>query len=216
MHCRYLIIDRADRHRQRWRYAHGHGSGTTAGINVADYVLVRYGSADFAKNRRKHGFPTLRRFRVVRVLPAAGAVQIDPAGTGNQPHGGEPDGQVDDEDDVYIVEQIDAARQRKGHWEYRVIWEGYPDPTWETDVTLSTTGEQVQAMMREARIRAEGEQKGTRKAARVHKAGVNLFTALEPPLGSNPIFRMRQEAFGPNELENCGCAYLPLYFYGTF
>eukprot|EP00965_Chrysotila_dentata_P130430 4312441-Pleurochrysis_carterae.AAC.1 len=36
--------------------------------------------------------------------------------------------QVDDEDDVYIVEQIDAARQRRDHWEYRVIWEGYPDP----------------------------------------------------------------------------------------
>eukprot|EP00965_Chrysotila_dentata_P121586 4019705-Pleurochrysis_carterae.AAC.1 len=41
-----------------------------------------------------------------------------------------------------IVEQIDAAGQRRGHWEYRVIWEGYPDPTWETDVTLSTAGEQ--------------------------------------------------------------------------
>eukprot|EP00965_Chrysotila_dentata_P254441 6211870-Pleurochrysis_carterae.AAC.1 len=89
----------------------------------------------------------------MRVLPAAGAVQIDPAGTGTQPHvsmrlckeaphdwwvvddgstassvtdvqGGEHDGQMNDEDDVYIVEQIDAARQRKGHWEYRVIWEG--------------------------------------------------------------------------------------------
>eukprot|EP00965_Chrysotila_dentata_P169012 5581492-Pleurochrysis_carterae.AAC.1 len=47
--------------------------------------------------------------------------------------GCEHDGQVDHEDDVYIVEQIDAARQRRGHWEYRVIWEGYPDPTWETD-----------------------------------------------------------------------------------
>eukprot|EP00965_Chrysotila_dentata_P238690 6202662-Pleurochrysis_carterae.AAC.1 len=43
--------------------------------------------------------------------------------------GGEHDGQADNEDDVYIVEQIDAARQRKGHWEYRVIWEGYPDAT---------------------------------------------------------------------------------------
>eukprot|EP00965_Chrysotila_dentata_P073161 2417670-Pleurochrysis_carterae.AAC.1 len=63
---------------------HAHGPGTTAGINVGDYVLVRHGSADFAKNRRKHGFPALRRFRVVRVLPTAGAVQIDPAGTGTQ------------------------------------------------------------------------------------------------------------------------------------
>eukprot|EP00965_Chrysotila_dentata_P019158 638363-Pleurochrysis_carterae.AAC.2 len=112
--------------------------------------------------------------------------------------------------------QIDTARQRRGHWEYRVIWEGYPDSTWETDVTLSTAGEQVQAMIREARNRAEGEQKGTRKAARTRKAGVNVFTALEPSLGSNPIFRMRQEVFGSNELEDCGCAYLPLYFYGTF
>eukprot|EP00965_Chrysotila_dentata_P003288 107302-Pleurochrysis_carterae.AAC.1 len=65
---------------------HAHGPGTTAGINVGDYVLVRHGSADFAQNRRKHGFPALRRFRVVRVLPAAGAVQIDPAGTGTQPY----------------------------------------------------------------------------------------------------------------------------------
>eukprot|EP00965_Chrysotila_dentata_P113589 3753860-Pleurochrysis_carterae.AAC.2 len=55
---------------------------------------------------------------------------------------------------------MDAARQRMGHWEYRVIWEGYPDPTWETDVMLSTAGEQVQTMMREARIVL----KATRKA----------------------------------------------------
>eukprot|EP00965_Chrysotila_dentata_P096803 3199199-Pleurochrysis_carterae.AAC.1 len=27
---------------------------------------------------------------------------------------------------------------------------------------------------------------------------------------------MRQEAFGPNELEDCSGVYLPLYFYGTF
>eukprot|EP00965_Chrysotila_dentata_P018052 599706-Pleurochrysis_carterae.AAC.1 len=59
-------------------------------------------------------------------------------------------------------------------------------------------------MMREARNRAEGEQKGARKATRARKAGVNLSTALEPSLGSNPIFCMRQEAFGPNELEDCG------------
>eukprot|EP00965_Chrysotila_dentata_P165691 5470640-Pleurochrysis_carterae.AAC.1 len=105
--------------------------------------------------------------------------------------GGKHDGQIDDEDDVDIVEQIDAARQGKGYWEHRVIWEGYLDPTWKTDVTLSTAGEQVQAMMRKARNLAEGEQKGTRKAARARKAGVNLFTALEPSLGSSPIFRMR-------------------------
>eukprot|EP00965_Chrysotila_dentata_P259538 6213592-Pleurochrysis_carterae.AAC.2 len=179
--------------------------------------MVRHASAHFAKNRRKHGFPAFRRFRVVRVFPAAGAVQIDPAGTGTQPYvsmrlckkapqdwcivddcstaagrfdplgssvtdvqGGEHDGQIDDEDD--IVKQIDAACQRKGHLEYRVIWEGYPDPTWETDITLSTAEEQVQAMIREARNCAEGEQKGTRKAARARKAGVNLFTALEPSL----------------------------------
>eukprot|EP00965_Chrysotila_dentata_P172885 5705633-Pleurochrysis_carterae.AAC.1 len=59
-------------------------------------------------------------------------------------------------------------------------------------------------MMREARNRVEGEQKGARTATRARKAGVNLFTALEPSLSSNPIFRMRQEAFGPNELEGCG------------
>eukprot|EP00965_Chrysotila_dentata_P130749 4322899-Pleurochrysis_carterae.AAC.2 len=62
-------------------------------------------------------------------------------------------------------------------------------------------------MMREARNRVEGEQKGSRKLARSRKAGVNLFTALEPTLGSNPIFRMRKEAFGPNKLEDCGCAH---------
>eukprot|EP00965_Chrysotila_dentata_P010338 336515-Pleurochrysis_carterae.AAC.1 len=65
---------------------HAHGPGTTAGINVGNYVLVRHGSADVAKNRRKHGFPALRRCRVVRVFPAADAVQIDPAGTGTQPY----------------------------------------------------------------------------------------------------------------------------------
>eukprot|EP00965_Chrysotila_dentata_P180518 5959336-Pleurochrysis_carterae.AAC.1 len=71
-------------------------------------------------------------------------------------------------------------------------------------------------MMREARNRVEGEQKGARKATRTRKAGVNLFTALEPSLGSNPIFSMRQVAFGPNELEDCGGVYLPLCFDGTF
>eukprot|EP00965_Chrysotila_dentata_P180158 5948794-Pleurochrysis_carterae.AAC.2 len=69
--------------------------------------------------------------------------------------GDEHDGQVNDEDNVYIAEQIDAARQRKGHWEYRATWGGYPNPMWEPDDTLSTAGEQVQAMMREARNRAE-------------------------------------------------------------
>eukprot|EP00965_Chrysotila_dentata_P121756 4024900-Pleurochrysis_carterae.AAC.1 len=63
-----------------------HGQGATAGINVGDHVLVRHGSADFAKNKCKHGYPALRRFRVVRVLPAAGAVQIHPACTGTQPY----------------------------------------------------------------------------------------------------------------------------------
>eukprot|EP00965_Chrysotila_dentata_P077278 2551767-Pleurochrysis_carterae.AAC.1 len=38
-------------------------------------------------------------------------------------------------------------------------------------------------MMREARSCVEGEQKGARKATRTRKAGVNLFTALEPSLG---------------------------------
>eukprot|EP00965_Chrysotila_dentata_P262553 6214602-Pleurochrysis_carterae.AAC.2 len=69
-------------------------------------------------------------------------------------------------------------------------------------------------MTREASNDAEGEQKGMRKAVRARKAGVNLFTALDPSLGSNPIFCMRQETFGPNELEDCGCVYLSLYFYG--
>eukprot|EP00965_Chrysotila_dentata_P062787 2080083-Pleurochrysis_carterae.AAC.1 len=59
-------------------------------------------------------------------------------------------------------------------------------------------------MMREARNRVEGEHKGARKATRTRTAGVNLFTGLEPSLGSNPIYCMRQEAFGPNELEDCG------------
>eukprot|EP00965_Chrysotila_dentata_P126113 4168423-Pleurochrysis_carterae.AAC.1 len=71
-------------------------------------------------------------------------------------------------------------------------------------------------MMCEARNRVKGEQKGARKATRTREAGVNLFTALEPSSDSNPIFRMRQEAFGPDALEDCGGVYLPLYFYGTF
>eukprot|EP00965_Chrysotila_dentata_P254060 6211746-Pleurochrysis_carterae.AAC.1 len=42
-------------------------------------------------------------------------------------------------------------------------------------------------MMREARNRAEGEQKGARKATRMRKVGVSLFTALVPSFGFNPI-----------------------------
>eukprot|EP00965_Chrysotila_dentata_P048931 1623651-Pleurochrysis_carterae.AAC.1 len=74
--------------------------------------------------------------------------------------GGEHDRLVDDEHDVYIVEQIDAARKRKGHCEYRMIWEGYPDPTWETAESLATAGKQVQTMVREAKNRAEDKQAG--------------------------------------------------------
>eukprot|EP00965_Chrysotila_dentata_P208880 6184953-Pleurochrysis_carterae.AAC.2 len=59
----------------------------------------------------------------------------------------EHDRQVDNEDDC-IIEQIDAVRKRKGRWEYRVIWKGYPDPTWETAKTLA---EDAQAMMPEAK-----------------------------------------------------------------
>eukprot|EP00965_Chrysotila_dentata_P059431 1972190-Pleurochrysis_carterae.AAC.1 len=66
-------------------------------------------------------------------------------------------------------------------------------------------------MMREAQNRAEGQQAGARKATRARKASVNLFSALEPPVGSNPISHMRQEPFGPGELEDSGCAPLPLY-----
>eukprot|EP00965_Chrysotila_dentata_P111669 3692610-Pleurochrysis_carterae.AAC.2 len=140
---------------------HTRGQGATAGINVGDYVLLWHASADFAQTRREHGYPALRSFRVVRVLPAAGEVQINPAGTETQPAvsmmrlckkapqdwwvldegssaagrfdlpaggpsvtatcGGEHDRQVDDEDNVYIVEQIDTAQNRKGLWEYRVV-----------------------------------------------------------------------------------------------
>eukprot|EP00965_Chrysotila_dentata_P173012 5709426-Pleurochrysis_carterae.AAC.5 len=60
-------------------------------------------------------------------------------------------------------------------------------------------------MMREAKNRAEGQQAGARrKAIRAPKAGVNLFTALEPSLGSDPIFHLRQQLFGPNALKDSG------------
>eukprot|EP00965_Chrysotila_dentata_P109110 3605371-Pleurochrysis_carterae.AAC.1 len=66
--------------------------------------------------------------------------------------------------------------------------------------------------MHEAKDRAEGKQKSAKKATRARKAGVNIFTALEPPFDSNPISFMRQELFGLNELEDRSCARLPLYF----
>eukprot|EP00965_Chrysotila_dentata_P077679 2562652-Pleurochrysis_carterae.AAC.4 len=52
---------------------------------------------------------------------------------------------------------------------------------------------QVQAMKREqAKGCTEVKQEGARKSARrAYKAGVHLFTALEPPLGSNPNSLMR-------------------------
>eukprot|EP00965_Chrysotila_dentata_P015981 528988-Pleurochrysis_carterae.AAC.1 len=53
---------------------------------------------------------------------SAAAGRFDQPGSSvSDVQGGDHDGQVDDEDDVCIVEQIDAVRQRQGHWEYRVI-----------------------------------------------------------------------------------------------
>ena len=51
-------------------------------IREGDWIMLRHGSHDQARGRRKHGFPSRRRFLVKRVLPLASAVQIDPRNTG--------------------------------------------------------------------------------------------------------------------------------------
>eukprot|EP00965_Chrysotila_dentata_P041119 1364371-Pleurochrysis_carterae.AAC.2 len=105
---------------------HAHGPGTTAGINVGDYDLVRHGSADFAKNSRKVAWLSCSSTfqsgasATRRGCSFPGLVVVDDgstvAGRFDQPgssvtdvQGGEHDGQIGDEDGLYIVEQIDAA-----------------------------------------------------------------------------------------------------------
>jgi hypothetical protein len=51
-------------------------------VRQGDYVLLRHGSHDQARGRRKHGFPSSRRFRVTGVLPESHAVRIDTRRTG--------------------------------------------------------------------------------------------------------------------------------------
>ena len=76
-------IDRASAGKHRWAPL----ATTTSvnGIEVGDRVMVRHGDAENASRQRKHGQPAMRTFRVVRVIPEAGAIEIDTRKTGMRP-----------------------------------------------------------------------------------------------------------------------------------
>eukprot|EP00965_Chrysotila_dentata_P104906 3465043-Pleurochrysis_carterae.AAC.1 len=42
---------------------------SVGGIQVGDRVLLRHGSVEYAALLKKHGFPPLRTFRVLEVIP---------------------------------------------------------------------------------------------------------------------------------------------------
>ena len=59
--------------------------GESIGIQVNDRVLLRHGNEQHAKQLRRHGYPAMRTFKVVRLLPKYNAVEIDPDNTSIQP-----------------------------------------------------------------------------------------------------------------------------------
>ena len=68
--------------KNRKRYLSLADPSAPGGIHKGDFILLRHGSYDHAKARRKHGYPALRRFEVLDLLPEAQAVRIDPRNTG--------------------------------------------------------------------------------------------------------------------------------------
>jgi len=76
-------LDRASIGKRRWSAP---ATPTSVnGIQVGDRVMVRHGDAEKAARQRKHGEPAMRTFRVVRVIPEAGAIEIDSRKTGMRP-----------------------------------------------------------------------------------------------------------------------------------
>ena len=71
-------IVRNSKNRIHWN---GAGPDGSLGIQVGDRVLLRHGDPLRASQRKRHGYPALRTFRVVRLIPERNAVEIDPANT---------------------------------------------------------------------------------------------------------------------------------------
>ena len=75
---RTSVIRRGEKSRQNWIQSSRQNG--CDGIHVGDWVLLKHGSDSHAKIRRKHGYPAFRRFRVVRVIPEASALELDVRG----------------------------------------------------------------------------------------------------------------------------------------
>eukprot|EP00965_Chrysotila_dentata_P074409 2457451-Pleurochrysis_carterae.AAC.1 len=58
---------------------------SVGGIQVGDRVQLRHGSVEYAALLKKHGFPPLRSFRLLEVIPEYNALRVDTRGTGIQP-----------------------------------------------------------------------------------------------------------------------------------
>ena len=80
---RASVIKRGERSRVHWDSSSDKDG--CAGIHVGDWVLLKHGSDAHAKIRRKYGYPAYRRFRVVRIIPEASAVELDVRGLTIQP-----------------------------------------------------------------------------------------------------------------------------------
>ena len=80
---RTSVIRRGEKSRQKW--IHSSRQNGCDGIHVGDWVLLKHGGDAHAKIRRKHGYPAFRRFRVVRVIPEASALELDVRGLNIHP-----------------------------------------------------------------------------------------------------------------------------------
>eukprot|EP00965_Chrysotila_dentata_P256767 6212658-Pleurochrysis_carterae.AAC.1 len=83
MSIRTDAIAKSDSHYKRWLQPNTLDS--VGGIQVGDKVLIRHGSVEYAAMLKKHGYPLLRAFRLVEVMPEYNALRVDTRGTGIQP-----------------------------------------------------------------------------------------------------------------------------------
>eukprot|EP00965_Chrysotila_dentata_P080585 2659135-Pleurochrysis_carterae.AAC.1 len=79
----FRLPAKSDSHYKRWLQPNTLDS--VCGIQVGDKVLLRHGSVEYAAMLKKHGYPPLRAFRVVEVMPEYNALRVDTRGTGIQP-----------------------------------------------------------------------------------------------------------------------------------
>eukprot|EP00965_Chrysotila_dentata_P211312 6186395-Pleurochrysis_carterae.AAC.4 len=70
---------KSDSHYKRWLQPNTFDS--VEGIQVGNKVLLQHGSVEYAAMPKKRGYPPLRAFRNVEVMPEYNTLQVDTRGT---------------------------------------------------------------------------------------------------------------------------------------